>query len=148
MTPRDAAIVEAYRRLGSSYRVGGELGLNHVTVCRRLAALGEPLKPGSRPKGSGRTVRTPERIFLQQVIDLAELKGWKVWRDNDSRRNGAGFPDLLLFRPPRLLWRELKRDDGRVEPAQARFLAALVACGQDAKVWRPRDWPEIEEALA
>jgi hypothetical protein len=145
---QDAAIVEAYRRLGSSYRVGGELGLNHVTVIRRLDALGEEVKPGSRPRGRGRPLVQRERQFQRQVEELAELRGWFVWHDQDSRRNAAGFPDLLLLRPPRLLWRELKSNRGRVEPAQERFLAALQACGQDAAIWRPRDWAQIEGELA
>lgn len=95
-----------------------------------------------------RAVRTPERIFQRQVLELAALRGWWIKFEPDSRKTQAGWPDLVLLRPPRLLYRELKRDDGRLRPEQHIILAALQDCGQDARVWRPSMWSEIEGELA
>jgi hypothetical protein len=37
------------------------------------------------------------------------------------------------------LFRELKKEDGRVRPKQKEVLAAMAAAGLDADVWRPSD---------
>jgi hypothetical protein len=88
-----------------------------------------------------------EAHFQSRVIRLAQLLGWKVFHLLDPIGSPAGFPDLLLRRPPRLVWCELKSEHGRVKPQQRAFLADLVACGQEAYVWRPRDFPEIQRTL-
>jgi hypothetical protein len=91
----------------------------------------------------------PEREFQASVVDLALLRGWKAWHDHDSRRNVAGLPDLLLVRPPRVLFAEIKAARGRLSPSQRTWLDALGRCpGVEVHVWRPGDWSEIEEALA
>jgi hypothetical protein len=83
----------------------------------------------------------------------------------------AGFPDLTMVRGPRLVFAELKAEKGRLALAQAEWLDALLdvtraveivvqesegarAAGYDVPrprvdvfVWRPSDWPVIEEAL-
>jgi hypothetical protein len=64
---------------------------------------------------------------LQQLLtDAAELNGWLVFHDNDSRRNVAGFPDLVLVKPPRVLFLELKSEIGRVRPEQHVWMDALM----------------------
>ena len=99
--------------------------------------------------------------FLAQVTQLAEMRHWlwvhfrpaqtlKGWRTPVQGPLGKGWPDLLLIRPKdgRRLAVELKRDkapDPTVE--QWACLDALAQCGIPAFVWRPRDWPEIEETL-
>ncbi len=99
-----------------------------------------------------------EREFQQQVTDLAELRHWDwfhirsartadSWRTPVSGTMGAGFPDLLLARPPRLLAIELKTDKGKLTPEQEVWLWTLRDCGVEADCWRPRDWPEIEAVL-
>ena len=66
---------------------------------------------------------------LQQLItDAAELNGWLVFHDNDSRRNVAGFPDLVLVKSPRVLFLELKSEIGRVRPEQHAWMDALSRC--------------------
>ena len=51
-----------------------------------------------------------------------------------------GFPDLVLVKSPRVLFRELKQDGKYPTPEQQGWLDSLVASGQDAKVWRTKDW--------
>ena len=68
---------------------------------------------------------------LQQLLtDAAELHGWLVFHDNDSRRNVPGFPDLVLVhgRFGRVLFLELKSETGRVRPEQHAWMDALRRC--------------------
>lgn len=88
-----------------------------------------------------------EAHFQSRVVRLAQLLGWKTFHMYDATNSPAGLPDLLLRRPPRLVWAELKSEHGRVRPPQRAFLADLRACGQEAYEWRPRDFPEIQRIL-
>ena len=67
-----------------------------------------------------------EAALQQLLTDAAELNGWLVFHDNDSRRNAAGFPDLVLVKPPRVLFLELKSEIGRVRPEQHVWMDALM----------------------
>ena len=88
-----------------------------------------------------------ERGFQATVIALAKLYKWLVYHTHDSRRSQAGFPDLVLVKSPRIIYAELKTSRGKVRPEQVAWLEALRACGCDARLWRPEDWPEIERTL-
>jgi hypothetical protein len=55
-----------------------------------------------------------EAEFQAQVVSLAELRGWRIFHDHDSRRNTAGLPDLILVRRGRLIFAELKSERGRI----------------------------------
>ncbi len=81
-----------------------------------------------------------ERDLQESVEELAALLGWWAWHDQDSRRNRAGLPDLLLVRGDRAMWRELKTQAGRVRPEQRRVLDMLTRAGHDTAIWRPTDW--------
>jgi hypothetical protein len=102
-----------------------------------------------------------EAGFQEAVLELATLLGWSHvhfrpartkhgWRTAFSGR--PGWPDLVLCRPPRLLFVELKSDARGAKPsaAQEEWLAELDACGDEnvaAYLWRPSAWDEIEAAL-
>jgi hypothetical protein len=88
-----------------------------------------------------------EAHFQKRVIRLAQLLGWRVFHLLDPIGSPAGFPDLLLRRPPRLIWAELKSEHGVVRPPQRAFLADLRACGQEVYEWRPRHFAEIKQVL-
>lgn len=90
---------------------------------------------------------TSERQFQSAVLDLATLLGWRHYHVPDSRRSEAGWPDLALWRPPRFMLVELKRDGGRLTRVQAETLEDLCRCGVEVHTWRPSDWPEIEITL-
>lgn len=45
------------------------------------------------------------------------------------------------------LFIELKAEGGRLSGPQREWLADLGRAGQDVRVWRPDDWPEIEAVL-
>lgn len=80
-----------------------------------------------------------EAALLSQVRELAQSTGWMTYHTYRSDRSEPGFPDLVLMRHPLLLFRELKTDRGRLTPDQRCWLEELLACGQDAGVWRPAD---------
>ena len=53
-----------------------------------------------------------------------------------------------LRRPrERVLFIELKAEGGKLSGAQKEWLAELERAGQDVRVWRPDDWPELKGAL-
>jgi hypothetical protein len=95
-----------------------------------------------------------ERQFREQIIQLAQLRGWAAYWTWTSIHSPAGFPDLVLARPGRngqpgrIVFAELKTATGTVTPAQRQWLEVLGACGSCvAVVWRPRDWAEIVRVL-
>lgn len=90
-----------------------------------------------------------ERAFQQLVLDLAHLTGFSSYHTHDSRRSNPGWPDLALWHPRRgtFVLAELKTERGRVTAAQQDTLNALAACGVDAYLWRPSDWPQIQALL-
>lgn len=95
-------------------------------------------------------------------MQAARWLGWQAWHFHDSRRivsrggrhiaigdrNAAGFPDLALAHPVHgFAVAELKTETGRLRPKQRVALAALEAAGVQTFLWRPSDWPLIEEFL-
>ena len=89
-----------------------------------------------------------EAALQQLLIDAAELNGWLVFHDNDSRRNAAGFPDLVLVKPPRVLFLELKSEVGRVRPEQHVWMDALSCCDTIASaIVRPDHADQIMKYL-
>lgn len=71
---------------------------------------------------------------------LRRLGLWGYHAPDSRRASGAGMPDWVIVGRRRVLWRELKTDDGRLSSAQTRVRYALVAAGQDWAIWRPRDY--------
>lgn len=91
----------------------------------------------------------PESSFQAQVVELADRAGWWSWHDNDPRRNKAGLPDLILVKPPRVLFVELKREKGRFNgSAQKIVLEMLGRCpGVETYLWRPSAFDDIVKIL-
>lgn len=121
--------------------------------------------------GSARAIldqQISEREFMQQIIDLATLNGWRVFHDNATNarrkcphcgevihqpRNVSGFPDLIMLRDGVLLAWEVKREDGRSQPTEAQrlwlreFKRVPGTPWYSATVVRPSDWNLIEQWL-
>jgi hypothetical protein len=103
-------------------------------------------------------MKTPEADFQRAIIQLAQLKGWRVahfrkaqngkgqWR-TPVAADGKGFPDLVLVRD-RVIFAELKTDRGTLTPDQTEWQHALARAGAIAAVWRPREWNAIAEVLS
>lgn len=97
-----------------------------------------------------------ERDFHALVVSLAKRLGWRVAHTARAQVRGgrwltptvAGLPDLLLCRPPRLIFAELKTDSGRLSEPQREWLDALGKCaGVEVYLWRPSDWQAIVATL-
>ena len=104
-----------------------------------------PVSPSTPQDGQMVT----EAAFQAKVIAHALRQGWLFYHTHDSRRSPGGFPDLVLVRPPEIIFAELKRDDGKLTKAQSTWLGALWNCPSvQTCVWRPSDWDAIERTLA
>ena len=117
----------------------------------RLAA-----KPDTLPAQS-------EADFQRMVVDMAHRLGWVTFsvrqaavhfgkgadRKDMAFVTSGGWPDLVLCKPPKLLFAELKSEKkgAKVSPEQEEWIAWLKGCNEDVRVWSPRDWPEIEATL-
>ena len=99
-----------------------------------------------------------ERQWLKVVEDLARARGWRVFHPPDNQpvlrgqklvvqRIGAGFPDLTLVRMGRLMFAELKREQGVVSDEQEQWLTELRHAGCEAYVWRPSQLTYVRALL-
>lgn len=100
--------------------------------------------------------KVTETEFQQQVVQLATIAGWQHLhvrrtigrgRKWTTSTNLPGWPDLLLWKPGRIVAAELKTDTGKTTPEQDAVLASLTAAGVETHVWRPADWDEIASTL-
>lgn len=119
--------------------------------------------------------RMTEKQFQDKVVAYAILNGWLVhhvkpgmtgrgqWLTNVQGH--PGFPDLVLAHPgrwdinpargpvrPQIMFAELKAAKGRTSEAQKKWLQTLdeisvLTTGVYVEVWRPSDWPRIEQLL-
>ncbi len=99
-----------------------------------------------------------EADFTKQVLQLAKLLGWRTahfrpgmmangrWITAVSG-DGKGFPDLVLVRGKRLLFVELKTDDGEMSEEQTGWMLDLYRAGVDVQLWRPSKWATIQREL-
>ncbi len=94
------------------------------------------------------------------MLELAKRLGWRsaCFRPAQVRPgkfvtpvggDGAGWPDLALVRRNRMIFAELKTDEGYRKPRQRAWHVALEQAGQTVYTWKPRDWlsGEIERTL-
>jgi hypothetical protein len=75
----------------------------------------------------------------RQVRHIAADLGLLAYHTHDSRRSHSGWPDWVLSGKCGVIFRELKRQDGKPTRAQQEWLDALTAAGMDAAVYRPSD---------
>jgi VRR-NUC domain len=99
-----------------------------------------------------------ERSFQSVVVEVARLAGWRVAHFRPARTDkgwrtpvtadGAGWPDLVLVRPPRIAFVELKSEAGQLRPNQTEWLDVLRLLPQvEVFLWRPSDWDVVVETL-
>lgn len=91
-----------------------------------------------------------EAQFQRLVEELAQWWAWRTFHDNDSRKNDRGLPDLIMVRPPRLIFAELKVGRGRMRTDQHRWARDLMRCHGNVEyhLWKPGDWFAILQSLA
>lgn len=92
-----------------------------------------------------------EKDFTARVRYEAELAGWElVYHTYDSRRSERGFPDLVMVRPPRLIFAELKMKKGKLTVYQEDWIAGLKRVPDiEVYIWRyPEDIDTIIKVLS
>jgi hypothetical protein len=91
-----------------------------------------------------------EKALQTQILALAKRLGWThCYHTFDSRKSQAGFPDVVLCRPGRLLFAELKRDGEHLTLPQKGWVDMLgrSAPAVEVYVWRPADFASIVDIL-
>lgn len=92
-----------------------------------------------------------EKDLLEHIKGLANATGYLYYHTWNSQRSTPGFPDLVLVKPPRVIFAECKVDNekkGKLTVAQKVWLEWLDECpGVESYCWRPRDIQEIADVL-
>ena len=92
-----------------------------------------------------------EKDWQQQIINCAEQNGWLIYHTRDSRGSAYGFPDLVLVKPPRVLFWECKtEDEKKSKPTEDQkvWIRELKLCrAVYADIVRPHHWDQVEAAL-
>ena len=96
-----------------------------------------------------------EASFTIRVIKAARSNDWQVMHVPDEAMRSAqcpGFPDLVLAHQPcgRLIVAELKTNNrqSRPTPEQKFWLKAFKTTATPTFIWRPTDYPLIEQLLS
>lgn len=133
--------------------------LESLGIVRPIAPVGAA--PTARPARWPRPAKDPTRLtewkWQQIVARYARMRGWKVVHvpkvrktDGDYRTvvdyDGKGFFDLVLFRD-RVVFAELKSEDGRRTPEQEAWAGIARRAGQEVHLWKPSDWETVRTVL-
>lgn len=90
-----------------------------------------------------------EAKWQREVVKALRRFGFMlVYHTWNSRNSPPGFPDIVAWKPGRLLTWELKRENGKTTTAQEEWLAAFKAHGAETGVYRPSQWDEVLACLA
>ena len=97
----------------------------------------------------GTILKVTEKELRQQVVDLAKVLGWKAYFTWTSIHSPRGMPDLILCKPPRVIFAELKTEKGKITPYQQEWLDLLAECKGNVEtyLWRPDDIEDIAGIL-
>lgn len=90
-----------------------------------------------------------ETQLREQIRDLCRNLGYKFYFAWMSIHSPRGMPDLILCRPPRLIFAELKTEKGQLSEYQKEWVELLGECGGNVEcyVWRPGDIEEIARIM-
>lgn len=103
------------------------------------------------------TARTPGKVreseadFATWFEDWLNLRGHLYYHTFDSQHSAAGFPDYAIVTKGvagRLVFAELKAEDGGITKAQLRWFTSLENAGQRVYVFRPSDRDLIMRVLS
>ena len=89
-----------------------------------------------------------EKQWQAQIVAWAKRAGWRSYHVWNAMHSTSGFPDMVLVRPPHIIYAELKTERGKVTADQEAWIDALRRCGQQVYVWRPSDEDSVRKVLA
>ena len=94
------------------------------------------------------TVTITEAEMQNQLQAEAKKAGWLYYHTYDSRKSKEGFPDVVLVKPPRLLFVELKGPRGKATAEQKYWIDQLrrVSGVHASFVW-PSGFSDLLEGL-
>lgn len=87
-----------------------------------------------------------ESEFQRTVVEAATALNWIVVHFPNTYGNPI-WPDLTLIRGGRIIFAELKREDGTLSRKQRERLWELANAGMTVHVWKPSMWESIEATL-
>jgi len=82
-----------------------------------------------------KNMATTESQLREQIRDLCKTFGWKFYFTWSSIHSPRGMPDLILCKPPRLVFAELKTEKGKVSPHQQEWIDLLNECGGNVECY-------------
>ena len=90
----------------------------------------------------------PEADFHAYVTDLLDVGQWLWHHETDSRRSPKGFPDIVAVKGDRIVFIEVKRENGKLRPEQLLWNRVLRECVHaEVYVWRPSDADEARRVI-
>lgn len=91
---------------------------------------------------------TDEESLQRTITDVADVLGYLVWHETDSRRSNAGMVDLVIAGHGLCLMAELKTAKGKVRAEQLVWLRELQAATvHETWLVRPADLDGVLELL-
>ncbi len=102
-------------------------------------------KPALPAEGTTLPATTSEAVLMAMIRHRAKCTGWLTYHTYRSDKSPPGFPDLVLVKPGRLIFAEVKTATGKLTPYQQTWLDLLRHAVADVEVyvWRPHDFPAI-----
>lgn len=147
-----AAIHREYVTCADCLKASNDVDVSFLATTRPLEATQTPtpfrMDSPERDRGKLAASRVSEKAFRQEVVTAAKAAGWMCYFTWTSVHSPAGFPDLVLVKPPLMLLVELKTEKGKVTKSQRQWLEALAQVTEVVSaVWRPRDLAQIQGLL-
>jgi VRR-NUC domain-containing protein len=114
-------------------------------IAKKSKAAGVETRLRACKKANDYSSVTEAQLQLWTEVE-AQSNGWEWFHDEDSRRNQAGFPDLVAAKwNHEEVWIELKKEGEKVKPGskQERWLDILGYANRDVYELHPSQWEFI-----
>lgn len=122
-----------------------------MTAIETRFPVGAETRPGSATNPNRLILlrSMSEADWMVKVREIAIRYHWTSYHTRNSRGSDHGWPDLVIAHAGqrRTVFAELKKEAGKVTPAQQMWLEHLDSCGFEVAVWRPRDEDEVLAVL-
>lgn len=146
--------------------------MSHAAYRTRRDTIARPPKWLQEMAATNPMVLYSESRWQRDVMDALRDFGWRAYHTHRSEHSAAGFPDIVAVRirreRVRLLFAELKREDGKTTRAQDEWLTDLGVVAETMRemardwgcftltdaplsvecyTWRPSQWDDVLAVL-